>query len=358
MKNSGFLILAFLAFFSSGTVHAGEKIPITASKHRGPLNISNSFPATLFFLNYRPLRAENLDKGEYQIFFDVDEANTIVIDKSRDGTRETVLDSELTQYRFDLSAGLARRLEVGVSTAILHYHGPFMDGFIESVEGAAGKPSRVRKLVGKNDIRLYLVRDNQVMLDRSGSMAGFGDTVLRAKYALMEEKNKNPFDLSGRLEVKAPTGNKSKGMGSGSFDFGVSALGHKSFGNFHVQGDAAYLFIGDLELGGGYEPDNVFTGVFSTEYSWTKVSAILQFVYTQTALKNIGIPTLEEAGEAVSLGFKYDVANNTLFQFSMTENISDVTFSDFSLNAGIEYRFGKKSVSNKKSERKNRGRKI
>jgi hypothetical protein len=188
------------------------------------------------------------------------------------------------------------------------------------------------------------------MLDRNGSEAGFGDTVFRAKYALLEEKRNRPFDLSGRLEMKAPTGNESKGMGSGSLDFGISVMAHKSYGNFHFQGDLAYLFLGKLKLVGGYEPDNVFTGILSTEYSWTKISGILQLIYTQTALRNVGTPTLEEAGEAISLGMKYDIANNVLFQFSMTENISDVTFSDFSVNAGIEYRFGKKGVSRKKSK--------
>jgi len=344
-----------VAFTPAGLVFAQDKAPAPSSKHRGPLNVSNTFPAALFFLNYRPLRTENLRRGESRLLFDVDEANTIVIDQSPDQTASTVLDTELTQYRLDIATGLTRKIEIGISASILYYHGLFMDGFIESVEGAFGKPSRVRKLRKKNDFKLFLAHDGKIMLDRQGDVAGLSDTTFRLKYALMEERAMDPLDLSARFEIKAPTGNKSRGMGSGSFDFGFALTGHKSYGNYHFQGDFAYLAPGKLRLGGDFDPSNVLSGLIATEYAWKKTSGILQFLFTQTALKNIGIPTLEESGEAVTLGLKHDVGREAIFQISMTENISDVTFSDFSVNAGIEYRFGKKNFLRKRGARKRRG---
>lgn len=346
-----FFIL-FFVIFTAMSAHAAERVQLaTTSNYRGPLNISNTFPATLFFLNYRPLRAENLRKGEYRLLFDIDEANTIVVDRSPDGTGEVLLDSELTQYRLDVATGLTRRFEVGISLALLRYHGGFLDGFIEAVEGAAGRPSGKRKARPEDDFRIYLSHNNVAMLDLDGNVAGFGDTVLRGKYAILAERARHPLDLSLRCDLKIPTGNKSKGMGSGSVDAGFSALAHKSFGRFHVQGDMAYQAIGKLKLGDGFNPENVFTGVLSTEYAWDRISANLQFVYTQTALREIGILTLEEGGEAVTLGMKWDVTKNAVFQLSMTENISDVTFSDFSVNAGLEYRFGKKKAVKTRPEK-------
>ncbi len=344
----------FLFLLGETSADARKRGASGPSKHRGPLNVSNSFPATLFFLNYRPLKAENLEKGDYQILFDIDESNTIVSNRSHSGLSSVLLDSELTQYRFDLSTGITDKLELGISTAILHYHGGFLDGFIDFVEETVSKPSHSRTLRPVDAFRINLIHNNEVWLDMNGSAAGIGDTTLRAKLALMEEKSLTSMDLSTRFEIKTPTGDESKGMGSGSFDFGISLLAHKSFGNFHIQADFAYMFLGELKLGSGYKPDNVFTAIISTEYSWRKTSLILQFISTQTALRNVGIPVLEEGGDAVVLGFKYDLPRNFVLQASMTENITDVTFADYSINAGIEYRFGKKKGPAKKRLAKKR----
>lgn len=355
------LIIAPL-FFSlpEVVVHAREKESIIQSKHRGPLNISNTFPAAVFFLNYRPLRAGNLRKGEFQVLFDVDEANTIVVERTFDGTSEVILDSGLTQFRIDLSVGLTRKIELGISTAVLSYHGGFMDGFIEAVEGAAGQSSGTRKGRKKNDFRIFLVRDNDVLLDLDDNTTGWGDSTVRLKYALLEERGPYAIDISTRFEVKIPTGEEYKGMGSDSVDLGASLLMHKSFGKAHFQVDLAYQILGDLKLGKKFNPENVFTTVFATEYSWDRISAILQFTTTQSALRKIGISRLEEGGQAVVLGMKYDILKNLMLQLSMTENTSDVTFSDFSINAGMEYRFGKeapsKKLSKKQSEKRSKKR--
>ncbi len=351
-----FIILPLAVFSPKTDVHAHEKNPLTYSKHRGPLNTSNTFPVALFFLNYRPLRAENLRQGEFQFLFDIDEANTIVVNRSLDGNSEVILDSELTQYRFDFSMGLSRKIELGFATTIYSYHGPFMDGFIESFEDAINQPSGTRKRRKKDAFRIFLTHNNEVLLDLDNSSSGFGDSIFRVKYALLEERGLYAIDVSTRFEIKAPTGAESKGMGSGSVDYGVSLLAHKSFGNIHIQADMSYQFLGDLKLDTEYDPDNVFTAILSTEYSWRRISAILQFISTQSALRNIGIPNLEEGGQAAVLGLKWDVLHDLMFQCSMTENISDVTFSDFSINGGLEYRFGKKAPSKKRSGKRSKHR--
>lgn len=84
------------------------------------------------------------------------------------------------------------------------------------------------------------------------TVSGLGDIVLKGSYYLLTEDRKTPFDINLTAKLKVPTGDDSKGLGTGEFDTGMGlefakALPEGFFGYF----DIYYTYIGDppgLEL--------------------------------------------------------------------------------------------------------------
>jgi len=102
---------------------------------------------------------------------------------------------------------------------------------------------------------------------------GFGDTEVKIKYRLMDEKDWLPsFAVSGK--VKIPTASESKGLGSGKTDFGINLIFTKNLSKrwvFHI--NAEYTFIG--EHGMNNEFNYSVAGQFIISDKWALVGEIV-----------------------------------------------------------------------------------
>lgn len=76
---------------------------------------------------------------------------------------------------------------------------------------------------------------------------GLGDTEVKLKYRLLDEKDWMPaFALTGKLKI--PTASESKGLGSGKTDIGINTIVTKNLSKrwvFHL--NLGYTFIGEGE---------------------------------------------------------------------------------------------------------------
>jgi hypothetical protein len=128
---------------------------------------------------------------------------------------------------------------------------------------------------------------------------GLGDTEIKLKYRLAEEKGWMPaFAISGK--VKIPTASESRGLGSGNTDFGLNTILTKNLSKrFALHLNLGYTFIGEngenneLNYSGalqfvlsdkwalvgeivgvknfsGLEGDNPLSGLFGTYYLITE----------------------------------------------------------------------------------------
>jgi hypothetical protein len=77
--------------------------------------------------------------------------------------------------------------------------------------------------------------------------AGFGDIVLRGRYYALTDPGPESAvpALAPFLKVKAPTGDESKGFGTGEWDVGLGLEFDKDFEQFFILGDVGFTFIGD-----------------------------------------------------------------------------------------------------------------
>jgi hypothetical protein len=135
--------------------------------------------------------AWTVEKGEFQV------------ETGFDGARQDNHDREFSPS-LTLSYGLLERMDIGIGSSYL---------FVDPKEG-------------KNE-------------------NGIGDTELKLKYRLFDEKDWIPaFAITGNLKI--PTASESKGIGSGKIDFGINTIATKNLSKrWVVHLNMGYTFIGE-----------------------------------------------------------------------------------------------------------------
>ncbi len=102
----------------------------------------------------------------------------------------------------------------------------------------------------------YLFQDNH----EGGREDGWGDVTAYLKYRIWGEGENYPA-FSFKPQVKIPTADENKGLGSGKADYGLTAVFSKSFTGLNLHFNAGYTWIGEkgatdeltLTLAGEYE---------------------------------------------------------------------------------------------------------
>ncbi|OGP95657.1 MAG: hypothetical protein A2157_09295 [Deltaproteobacteria bacterium RBG_16_47_11] len=157
------------------------------------------FSSLIFFSSIpahaaRPLTTDDagtVEKGEFQF--------EVGFDAARQDNHDREISPSLT-----VSYGLLKKMDVGIGSAYL---------FARPKEG-----------------------ENQ---------NGLGDTELKLKYRLLDEKDWMPaFALTGKLKI--PTASESKGLGSGKTDFGINTIVMKNLSKrwvFYL--NLGYTFVGE-----------------------------------------------------------------------------------------------------------------
>jgi Putative MetA-pathway of phenol degradation len=79
------------------------------------------------------------------------------------------------------------------------------------------------------------------------SNAGIGDTILKARFFVVDDPGPNGWwpSLTPYVRLKIPTADEDKNLGTGEFDGGFGLEFDKTFGQFFVFGDVSYTFMGD-----------------------------------------------------------------------------------------------------------------
>ena len=189
--------------------------------------LSAVVPCLLFFFSSsafaaRPLTTDDagtVEKGKFQV------------ETGFDSTRQDNHDREISPS-LTLTYGLLERMDVGIGSAYL---------FVRPKEA-----------------------DNE---------NGLGDTELKLKYRLFDEKDWIPaFAMTGNLKI--PTASESKGLGSGKTDFGINTIVTKNLSKrwvFHL--NLGYTFTG--EHGANNEFNYAAAAQFILSDKWALVGEIV-----------------------------------------------------------------------------------
>lgn len=338
--NFGFRILFVLLLF----IPSLSSAKIIDLRPSGPLPVRTQNPLYLQFLSIPPEPAQTLNRNQFETSVQTTFSNIFEFDPA--GLTQVNLDMELWRTAFSFSYGLTDTLDVKIELPVISNGGGFLDDFIQWYHNLFGLPNAGRDSVPNHEFHYTVAHNGVTLADYPAAGSGLSDMVARFKY-LVSERFQWPFKLALAAAVKAPTGQSSKGLGSGRFDGGLTLLAQKSLKRFHLAGQVGYT-----KLGGHSNLQSILKSGFfhfgqSLEFQlWNWLSPVVQLTGNTPGFKNVDTEDLSvmildlNIGAAGTIPLKHPLFDEFFYQASFGEDIlskgPSVDFSVFFLG-GLRY---------------------
>jgi len=169
------------------------------------------------------------------------------------GTRHT---TEILNVPFVLDWFVTDRFDLSLTLPYLREHGR---DIVATIGGGA-----VRTPLGR-----------QASTARARTEEGLGDVLLEAGYVLLEAKDLRP-EVRGFAEIKFPTADSRRGLGTGAFDETIGLGLEKKFSKWTTSLEVRYVFVGSPH---GTSLDNSVGWSAELAYdatSWLRLSSMLE----------------------------------------------------------------------------------
>lgn len=204
-------------------------------------------------------------------------------------------------------------------------------------ESETGYPSRLLPFI---ELVYGLTDRMELTLETSGLSEeheyGVSDSVVGTKYLFLKESVRWP-GISGSFELKLPTGDESRGLGSGEFDYDLRLRAQKTWGWFTAVGNVGYTFVTDPQFGGvTTKMENVWVLVFAQEYQVAEKTKLLSEIY---------FVSREAPGDAdrlaANIGFKHKLLDNLSVHAAIGKSLREGNRGgpDLRLYVGVKWNF-------------------
>lgn len=166
---------------------------------------------------------------------------------------------------------------------------------------------------------------------------GINDAVIGTKFIFLKETERRP-GIAGSFELKLPTGDESRGLGSGEFDYDLRLRAQKTWGWFTAIGNVGYTFVADPEFGGvATSTENVWLLTFAQEYQIAQRTKLLSEIYF-VSRDEPGAPNRL----AANIGFKHKLRDNLTVHAAVGKSIREANRGgpDVRVYVGLKWEFG------------------
>jgi hypothetical protein len=256
------------------------------------------------------------------------------------------IDAEVSRVTLDLRYGIHENMEIGVEVPYLSLSRGYLDEFVEDFEDTVGATTpRSRERQGAYNLNYSFIYNNQSLINIRHSTEGLGDVVLKAKYQVIKEEDRDFLpNLSFRAAVKLPTGNENDLLGSGELDYGFGILLDKAFfGKIIVYAGCGLAIIEKPDFFSALNlKRNIVSGMLGAEYLFTsRFSLVAQIMANTSPYPSSGTNVLDEEGIDVGLGVNYTwkEKQDVSWHFGFTENINSASSPDVTFDTGFNIGF-------------------
>ena len=138
--------------------------------------------------------------------------------------------------------------------------------------------------------------------------------------------------------MKLPTGDETRGLGSGEFDYDLRLRAQKTWGWFTALGNAGYTFVTDPEFGGvTTSTENVWFLSFAQEFQVAKKTSLLSEIYF-VSRETRGDPNRL----AANIGFKHKLRDNLSIHAAVGKSLREDSRGgpDLRVYVGLKWEFG------------------
>jgi hypothetical protein len=321
----------------------------------GPFALRDQFPVKLLFLSLRPESGALLPSGARQWGFGFAYANTYAVTRPIGNPKvagdyyqaapldeyRLFVDAEVLRLTLDLDWRIAHRLQVGATLPLISQSGGFLDSTVEGFHSLFNLTNGGREETPQNAYGVFVARNAQFWINREKAAAFQpGDVVLRVKSPILEGGHNRPA-IAGFAAVKLPSGRFESLTGSGGIDLQVALMATRPIGQrFAVHYNIAYTHLGKPSRHIGFTTRAITSQMLAFEYLATsKLSVLLQTLGNTSLFPDSPLGPLDRTAYEIHGGIKYPISPTTLFEVSITENLSQYQNTpDIGLHIGMSWK--------------------
>lgn len=347
--STGSWVLLALTFLAVANVAAGqEPSPPPSEKSTGeggatvrslntgygPLRLGSQSPSQSVRYGIDPRTPSTLAESEWEVHLTESWSNTFVYDQEK----SLLLDYEMLDTRLSVAYGLTPALSLEFEWENRAIFGGVMDRFINAFHRTFGLTDAGRHNFPRNLVQIQ-VPDNKgnpaIDLDSSFSS---NSLLLTSEYTWTHGSETWPA-LATAISLRANLDNNLGISGRLPVEPQLSISGSKSVWELYFYASLAFGYFGTEHIEGIEFRSTQWSGVLATEWQFTSnMSLILQYLWSKGVAKDLG--DFSQSSNEITLGWKWELARKTVFEFGLIENIINFNNSpDFGVHAGLTFRF-------------------
>jgi hypothetical protein len=296
----------------------------------GPLQARNQFPLFIY------IDAPYLEKASPENSFSATFSYSSVYLVQESSEWSAGLDMEIAELNLRFRKSFGNFIEIGIDLPIVSLTSGFMDGLLGSYHDSFGFPDYGRSERSDNKFLYELRKNRKLIIGGENGHIGLGDTNLSVKVPVLKG---DPM-ISMRGDIEFPTGDAESGFGNDSLDAGISLLIDKKLSeSVNTCVNLGAVSPGDFK---GYDKiglkDFLYGGASLEAMVWKDVSIIGQVFIQGSPFPKTGIAEVDRTAVLLSLGGRYQ-AENSSFEFSLTEDPNTAGAPDVTFNVTVKKRF-------------------
>lgn len=252
-----------------------------------------------------------------------------------------VVDGENFALELNVAHVISNGVELGLTLPIVGYSGGFLDSVINDFHHAFGFPEGDRRQFDNDQIHYFYRRDGLVLLEQSQHQSGFGDLRLHAGVGVEAWSNsRRHVSLWG--QIKLPTGDSNRLLGSGSFDLSVATalsmdllLGQPEWS---LNSNFGVTLRDSVDVLESISREVVAFGSISTAWAMTDYFAAIIQLDGHTSVYDSVLAELGASTMQLVVGGRWTVSDQLVIDFGFSEDpVEDMTM-DITFFAAVHWR--------------------
>lgn len=306
---------------------------------RGPLPTRIQQPVAQIFPSPRPRRATLLEPDAGRATIDVEYSS--IFERSVEFAEEANFDGEMARLGTRLSYGIGPGMELLIEPAILFASSGFLDSFVDEFHRASGFASGGRTTFEQDEYSMRLRRGADVAWEFEEDRIMFADLPITYLAQVRDEDSDGPA-IAARVTLELPTGDESRGAGSGGWDTAAGVLIERSLGRWTFTSgiDGVYVDQPESFIDAGIHIRTLLFLSGGIEYRWSdRLSLLGQVVFRSALTRDLEAEEINREIVDLGFGFAYDITRSTSFYASFHEDAVAASGSDLTLYFGLAYGF-------------------
>ena len=248
-----------------------------------------------------------------------------------------IIDGETYFLTLSMRRRTGDRLELGFDLPLAAHSDGVMDDMIEGWHDIFGM-SNTKRRGPSNELAFLYQRDGVDRYRLDAPVSGLGDLQLTAAIPIRPGTD-GATNLTVRTNLKLPTGDSDKLLGSGATDFAVGLYATSRPALFDRPLELSG-FVGGLVLAAGDElPDlkkdvDAFGGVAATGH-WTGGFALTTQLYGQSPYYKSDVEELGGNSMQLAFGAEITLSEKILLRLAIVEDVSANATTDFALHFSV-----------------------